>query len=188
MLKLSDYIRSDNTAADSRGRSRTLRRCFTWSLVAAWSAAAAAGMGLLAAYANNPGKWSPAPSVIGHSDQATSAGHRLYMFLHPRCPCSVASVNELTRIMSRCAGQLDATVYFVRPESEPADWENGTLRNLVSSIPGVKLISDVGGSVAGQFHATFSVKIGPVRGESVNLSCGSSVRGDIGARHRHLER
>ena len=87
-------------------------------------------MGLLAAYANNPGKWSPAPADIGHSDDATSTRYRLYMFLHPRCPCSVASVNELARIMSRCAAQLDATVYFVRPESQPADWENGTLREL----------------------------------------------------------
>jgi hypothetical protein len=116
-------------------------------------------MGLLAAYANNPGKWSSAPVDIGHSDDATSTRHRLYMFLHPRCPCSVASANELARIMSRCATQLDATVYFVRPESEPADWENGTLRNLVCAIPGVKVKSDVGGSVAEQFHANTSGEV-----------------------------
>ena len=159
MLKQSNDVGPDNTAANSRGGSRTLRRCFIWTLVAVWSAAAAAGMGLLAAYANNPGKWSPAPADIGRSDDATSTRYRLYMFLHPRCPCSVASVNELTRIMSRCAAQLDATVYFVRPESQPADWENGTLRDLVSAIPGVKLKSDVGGSVAGQFHANTSGEV-----------------------------
>jgi hypothetical protein len=81
------------------------------------------------------------------------------MFLHPRCPCSVASVNELARIMSRCAGQLDSTIYFVRPESEPAAWENGRLRNLASSIPGVNVKSDVGGSVAKQFHANTSGEV-----------------------------
>ena len=120
MLKQSNYVRPDNATADSRAGSRALRRCFTWTLVAVWSAAVATGMGLLAVYANNPGKWSPAPAAIGHSDDAMSARHRLYMFLHPRCPCSVASVNELARIMSRCAAQLDATVYFVRPASQPA--------------------------------------------------------------------
>jgi hypothetical protein len=157
MLKQSNYVRPDNATADPRGGSRALRRCFTWTLVAVWSAAVATGMGLLAAYANNPGKWSPAPAAIG--DDATSARSRLFMFLHPRCPCSVASVNELARIMSRCGAHLDATVYFVRPESQPADWENGTLRNLASLIPGVSVKSDVGGSVAGQFHANTSGEV-----------------------------
>ena len=159
MLKRSNNVRPDNATADSRGGSQALRRCFAWTLVAVWSAAVATGMGLLAAYANTAGKWSPAPAAIGHSDDATSARHRLYMFLHPRCPCSVASVNELARIMSRCAAQLDATVYFVRPESQPADWESGTLWNLASSIPGVSVESDVGGSVAGQFHANTSGEV-----------------------------
>jgi hypothetical protein len=159
MLKQSNDIRPDNATADSRGGSPVPRRCITWTLVAVWSAAVATGMGLLGAYANNPGKWSPAPAAIGHSDDATSTRHRLYMFLHPRCPCSVASVNELERIMSRCAAQLNATVYFVRPESQPAEWEIGKLRNLASSIPGVNVKSDVGGSVAAQFRANTSGEV-----------------------------
>lgn len=159
MLKQSNNAGPDNATAKSCGGSRSLRRCFAWTLMAVWSAAVVTGMGLLAAYANSAGKWSPAPSAIAHSDKATSARHRLFMFLHPRCPCSVASVNELARIMSRCAAQLDATVYFVRPASQPADWERGTLWNLASSIPAVKVETDVGGSVAGQFHANTSGEV-----------------------------
>jgi hypothetical protein len=140
----------------SRSGSRPLRFCIACALVAVWTTAVATGMGLLATYANTAGKWSPAPAVIGHSDDATSVRHRLYMFLHPRCPCSVASVNELARIMSRCSVQLDATVYFVRPESQDADWERGQLWNLASSIPGVHVKSDVGGQVASQFNANTS--------------------------------
>jgi hypothetical protein len=116
-------------------------------------------MGLLAAYANTAGKSSPAPATIGRSNDATSAPHRLFMFLHPRCPCSVASVNELAQIMSRCSPQLDATVYFVRPESQPADWERGRLWNLASAIPGVKVQCDVGGQVAAQFHSSTSGEV-----------------------------
>ena len=156
---LANNVRSENAKADSRGGSRALQRRFAWALVAVWFAAVAIGMGLLAAYANNAGKWSPAPAAIGYSDDATAARHRLFIFLHPRCPCSVASVNELARIMSRCAAQLDATLYFVRPESQPANWESGSLRDLASSIPGVKVKSDVGGSVAGQFHANTSGEV-----------------------------
>ena len=159
MPKQSKNVGSENATADSRGGSQALRRRLAWTLVAVWSAAVATGMGLLAAYANNAGKWSPAPAAIGHSDDATSARHRLFMFLHPRCPCSVASVNELARIMSRCSPQLDATVYFVRPESQQANWESGTLWDLASSIPGVNVKSDVGGSIAGQFHANTSGEV-----------------------------
>lgn len=114
---------------------------------------------MLAAYANTPGRISPAPIIIDHSDNATSARHRLYMFLHPRCPCSVASVNELARIMSRSSGVLDATVYFVRPESQPANWERGRLWNLTSSVPGVHVESDVGGRVAAHFNASTSGEV-----------------------------
>jgi hypothetical protein len=61
--------------------------------------------------------------------------------------------------MSRCGSQLDATVYFVRPESKPADWENGPLRDLVSSIPGISVKSDIGGANAKQFHANTSGEV-----------------------------
>ena len=58
-----------------------------------------------------------------------------------------------------CSAQLDATVYFVRPASQPADWERGRLWNLASSIPGVKVECDVGGPVAAQFHANTSGEV-----------------------------
>ena len=159
MLEQSNNVASANPLADSRGGSPALRRYFAWTLVALWSAVVVTGMGLLAAYANNAGKSSPAPATISQIGDAKSARNRLLMFLHPRCPCSVASVNELTRIMSRCASQFDTTVYFVRPESQPTDWERGTLWNLTSSIPGVNLETDVGGAVARRFHANTSGEV-----------------------------
>jgi hypothetical protein len=61
--------------------------------------------------------------------------------------------------MSRCSSRLDATVYFVRPDSQPADWERGSLWSLASSIPGVHVESDLGGRVAAQFHANTSGEV-----------------------------
>jgi len=158
MLKQSITVTSRNAAA-SRVGAGVLGRRFAWSLVAVWTAAVATGMGLLAAYANNAGHWSPAPAAIGPSDDSKPSRHRLFMFLHPRCPCSVASVNELSRIVSQCAKRLDATVYFVRPASQPANWERGTLWNLASAIPGVIVKSDVDGAIAGNFHANTSGEV-----------------------------
>jgi hypothetical protein len=156
MLPQTNHCRQANATSDARGGSRARQFFFVWTLVAIWSGAVATGMCLLVAYANTAGNWLPAPATIGRSDDETSTRHRLFMFLHPRCPCSVASVNELARIMSRCSAQLDATVYFVRPASQPADWERGSLWNLVSSIPGVNVETDVGGRVAEQFYASTS--------------------------------
>jgi hypothetical protein len=116
------------------------------------------GMGLLAAYANSAGEFSQAPATINQG-HPTAAKNQLYMFLHPRCPCSVASVNELARIMARCPEQLDATVYFRRSDSQPTDWERGSLWNFASSIPGAHVKTDVGGRVASQFHANTSGEV-----------------------------
>jgi hypothetical protein len=132
-------------------RFGTRRPYLTWALVALWSATVAMGMGLLAAYANSAGEFSQAPATINQG-HPTAAKNQLYMFLHPRCPCSVASVNELARIMARCPEQLDATVYFRRSDSQPTDWERGSLWNFASSIPGAHVKTDVGGRVASQFH------------------------------------
>src|SRR5262249_53965508 len=105
MTAESNNVGPDNAAVSAAGGPRALRRCVTWTLVAVWTAAVVTGIGLLAVYANSPGRWSPAPSAIG-GDDALSSRHRLFMFLHPRCPCSFASVDELTRIMSRCGAKL----------------------------------------------------------------------------------
>jgi hypothetical protein len=148
----------DDAATYSRYGSSTIGRWFAWTLVAIWAAVAATGMGMLAAYANSAGKMSPAPAFIDGGEDSAAA-YRLSMFLHPRCPCSKASVNELARIMARCSEQLDATVYFVRPESQPEDWERGALWNLASSIPGVAVETDIGGRVAEQFHANTSGEV-----------------------------
>jgi hypothetical protein len=153
MLTQSNNCCHANTTTKSR------RFCFAWALVATWCAAVATGMGLLTLYAITPGEMSPAPATIVRSNDATSAGHRLYMFLHPRCPCSIASVNELARIMSRCSARLDATVYFVRPESQPAGWERGPLWDLASSIPRVNVEPDVGGQTAARFKSSTSGEV-----------------------------
>jgi hypothetical protein len=158
MLPQTNNYSQDNVKA-SVGGSQALRSCATWTLIAIWSSAVAIGMGWLAAYANTAGKLSPAPATIHPSNSATSTQNRLYMFLHPRCPCSIASVNELARIMSRCAAQLNATVYFVRPESQPTDWERGRLWDLASSIPHLNVESDIGGRIAAHFNANTSGEV-----------------------------
>jgi len=127
-----------------------------WTVAVIWAVVVAAGMGFLAQYANSAGKLTAAPAQIATVLGEATASYQLVMFLHPHCPCSVASVNELAKIMARCDGQLQATVYFIRPKSQPAGWERGPLWNLVVTIPGVNAQTDDGDLKSDQFHANTS--------------------------------
>src|SRR2546423_1165133 len=69
-----------------------------------WVIAAVAGLRMLWAYSYAPGvsaaaadSW-PKDAAIAHD----ASNFTLVMFLHPHCPCSEASVEELAKLMARC--------------------------------------------------------------------------------------
>ena len=78
------------------------------------------------------------------------------MFVHPRCPCSTASLRELERLMARCVDELDATIYFMRPADAPDAWAQGSLWNHAAQIPGVQTVIDAAGKQAERFAAKTS--------------------------------
>jgi len=47
---------------------------------------------------------------------------QLVLALHPRCPCSRATVNELVKIRSRVRDASDVTVLMFKPANEPDSW------------------------------------------------------------------
>jgi hypothetical protein len=49
------------------------------------------------------------------------------MFVHPRCPCTRASLGELSRIVARHPSDVDVHVVAIRPDGFPAGWEQGDL-------------------------------------------------------------
>jgi hypothetical protein len=79
---------------------------------ALWVTGVAAGFRALWVFSGTSGA-AGAPSNDWPSDSALPrhAGHAtLLMFLHPRCPCSRASLNELDRLLTSLEGKLEATV------------------------------------------------------------------------------
>ncbi len=124
-----------------------------------WLTAVGAGMAYLAHYDRQPGEFLAAPAVISSLTNDPPQKQRLLMFVHPRCPCSTASLRELERLMSRCIPELDATIYFIRPDNEPDTWAHGALWDMACHMPGVTTKIDAGGKVARQFAATTSGSI-----------------------------
>lgn len=80
----------------------------------------------------------------------------LLMFAHPRCPCTRASIGELSEFVARCPGKVDVRVVFLKPSGSSKDWERTDLWQTASAIPGVTVLQDLDGAEAEKFGATTS--------------------------------
>lgn len=127
-------------------------------IVLAWVALLSAGTSLLFRYESKPGAALPAPG--GWPTQSRLRPDRgrptLVMFVHPRCPCSRASLAELAEIVTRDSGRVAIHVLFVRPKGEPAGWEKTDLWADAARQPGVDVRTDSLGVEARLFGALTS--------------------------------
>jgi hypothetical protein len=124
---------------------------------AVWAVSVVIGLRLLLNYETKPGAVGVVPISWPTSSQISRSSDRptLLMLAHPHCPCSRASVDELARIMASADGKIAAYVVFAEPEHH-SGWENTDLQHRAAAIPGVRVISDIGGVEAGRFGAQTS--------------------------------
>jgi hypothetical protein len=111
-----------------------------------WLIAIALGMGKLWRYSLTPGVagtppalW-PTQSRIVRSQDAVS----LVMVVHPHCPCSDASIEELGALMAEAHGPVEATVVFIKPPDFSVDWAKSSLWRSAGAIPRVSATLDDG--------------------------------------------
>src|SRR5580700_757487 len=99
----------------------SLRSLLTGGLMAFAVVATLSGMRILTRFDQTPGavgdvapRWPVLTTIHGSPDRP-----HLLVFLHPFCPCSVATLAELAKIMVRLSRQGPAmpgmTILFVRP-------------------------------------------------------------------------
>jgi len=126
--------------------------------VALWCAVVLAGTGLMMRYSETPGDAGSPPGkwpAASHTPRGT-AGLTLVMFVHPHCPCSAASIDELERLMARCQGRIHTQVWFLQPEGKDQTWTETDLWRKAVAIPGVTVNCDADGAEARLFHAATS--------------------------------
>jgi hypothetical protein len=134
----------------------------TWLMVpllgAVWVVAVLSGMWIMLVYEDTPGRaaqpavqWPKGSTIPRESNHAT-----LIMLAHPKCPCTRASIAELSSLMAHCQGKVTAYVLFYKPEGSPADWEKTDLWRSAAAIPGVHALRDEGGLEARRFRASTS--------------------------------
>jgi hypothetical protein len=135
------------------------------ALPAIWIVVTVAAFGLLRRYSAVPGAVGATPVRIPDRAEggggARQAGYRLMVFLHPRCPCSRATVRMLERVLAQCDGSaLAVEAVLVRPAGvDPRDaekWTRGGMWEAAGAIPGVRTVLDDGGVRASRYGARTS--------------------------------
>lgn len=80
----------------------------------------------------------------------------LIMLVHPQCPCSRASLTELSRLAALCPNKANMSVLFLRPAGCPEAFADTSLRRQAEAIPGVSVATDDNGDAAQRFGAATS--------------------------------
>ena len=145
-----------------------------------WLSLTFAGMVGLSLYSTAPGKEGNPPNRWPASSSLRPApgASTLVMFVHPKCPCSRASISELAVLLAHSAGHLHAQVIFLKPPGKEDSWTHTDLWRAASKLPGTVVISDLGGREAALFRAAVS-------GETVVYDAAGNLRfhgGITGAR------
>jgi hypothetical protein len=125
--------------------------------VGGWLVMSGLGIWRLAAYSLAPGAQGAAPTDWPADSAVVHRPGRFTIVtaLHPECPCSQATVEELDSILAQEAGRLDVSLLFVELAGLPPV-EKSKLWQRASRITGVRLVKDLDGKEARCFDTRTS--------------------------------
>ena len=126
-----------------------------------WLLCVLAGIGLLWKHAraageldSPPANWPTLSSLPREPGRPT-----LLFFAHPKCPCTLASLRELDRLLAHTSQPINTLVVFNRPKGVPDDWTDTAVCSLAEGIAGVQTYVDDGGTEASRFAAKTSGQV-----------------------------
>ncbi|WP_145105606.1 hypothetical protein [Botrimarina mediterranea] len=117
-----------------------------WRVALLWGLVVLASFAAIAVYAKTPGRQQP-PSAENQS-LPPEGRWRIAMAIHPRCPCSKASIAHLQRLLHRYEQRLSVDVYVYRPGATAPQWANSSLVEQVKRLPSLEVHDDVDGAAA----------------------------------------
>jgi hypothetical protein len=83
----------------------------------------------------------------------------LILFAHPKCPCTRATLSELSLLIARCSKKVATTVIFTKPADVDDKWVDTDLWRSAEAIPGVIVLRDDSGVEARRFGAETSGEV-----------------------------
>jgi hypothetical protein len=115
-------------------------------VVGPWALSVALGFVVLERYERTPGetvvshgRWPEESSLV-----RDAARLNVIAFIHPRCPCSRATIDELGWMSDRYGPQIRLTVVAVRPSGVSAEWSRSEVIAKAGAIPGTVVREDDG--------------------------------------------
>ena len=111
---------------------------------------------LLASYANRPGDTGTVPSRLSDvaglpSDFEMEANsNSLFLFIHPKCTCSKATINNLGRLLDSMAVPPAVTVFAPSPLEDQKGWMSTELVKQARKKCG-NVVADTRGKIASAF-------------------------------------
>ena len=130
----------------------------TKKVLVVWSAFVLCGFAFLIRYSATAGTGDQGNSTWPRDSRIVRMAGRptLLVFLHPACPCSRATVEELSRLLTQVGTAVDTTAVFIRPGGLQIGWEQSDIWKNAESLPGVRVVVDPGGEEARRFGAATS--------------------------------
>lgn len=103
---------------------------------------------------NHPQTW-PAKTKITFSLRQPS----LLMFVHPRCPCTRASLEELNRLVTNFPNRLNCWIIFLKPETVTDNWYQTDLWRKANKMKDLRVYLDQNGKEATLFSVKSSGRV-----------------------------
>ncbi|MBI1247724.1 hypothetical protein GC197_07715 [bacterium] len=169
----------------------TFRALWLPLVVVVWATLIGAGMVGLMVYHNSPGARSDGNPVWQENPLVAldTSRDNLLVFIHPKCPCSQATLSELARIQADCGDRLRIGIAVYQPDEE--NWSDTPVVRQALDIPKAHVFADPNGELATLFGAetsghvmlfstqgirTFSGGITPGRGHEGNSLGREAIR------------
>jgi hypothetical protein len=123
-----------------------------------WFASIGAVLAWIGIYANTPNAPARPPERWPEQSQLPRVPGQpnLVMFVHPRCPCSRASLGELARLLVQDRGLGSVQVVFLKPSEKEAGWAQTDLWQQANQLKGVAVSLDQDGAEAKRFGVSTS--------------------------------
>jgi hypothetical protein len=160
-IKISSISEPNSSSAPSNVGSSSSARILFVGVFVFWCAGIGWGYSYTQQYENSPtataipfAHWPSSASCGLSSSQPT-----LVMFVHPQCPCSRASLEELAVLLQRCPKQLQVDVFFWQPAELQDAWKQSELWSAAAAMSGIRLWRDLDGVEKRRFGAQVSGEV-----------------------------
>lgn len=128
------------------------------AIAGVWAACVVTGLGLLGAYAAQPGTSldTPEPWPAGSGLAPPEGTGTILVFIHPRCACSRATLTELARVVERTPARERVVGILAAPPAVDDDWFRTTIASTLKGIASEPVVLDTDARLADLFGARTS--------------------------------